>query len=275
MTISTIPQTPTDVAPTPARPTRTSAPRRTNAATVDTAPAQIRHVLPERDDLPRFAAELEASTPREILAWALETYTPRITLACSFGGPSGMVLLDMVMELDTTVPVFYLDTRFLFPETYALVKEASRRYNITPRPLRPGISVARQAEQYGDELWARDPDRCCEIRKVIPQQRALKHFDAWITGIRRDQSSTRRATPVVEWDAKFGLAKISPLANWSEREVWQYISAHKIPTNALHQHGYPSIGCTHCTRPIGAGEDLRAGRWSGFDKTECGLHTKP
>lgn len=235
----------------------------------------MRRVLPERDDLPRIAADLESSTPREILAWAIETYMPRITLACSFGGPSGMVLLDMVMELDATVPVFYLDTRFLFPETYALLKEASRRYNITPKALRPGISVARQAEQYGDELWARDPDRCCEIRKVLPQQRALKHFDAWITGIRRDQSSTRRATPVVEWDAKFGLAKISPLANWSEREVWQYVSTHKLATNALHEHGYPSIGCTHCTRPISAGEDLRAGRWSGFDKTECGLHIKP
>jgi phosphoadenosine phosphosulfate reductase len=254
----------------PARPTR-----RTKVTKVETAPALARRVLPARHDLPRIAAGLESSTPHDILAWAIETYTPRITLACSFGGPSGMVLLDMVMELDATVPVFYLDTRFLFPETYALVKEASRRYGITPKAVRPRISVARQAEQYGGELWARDPDRCCEIRKVLPQQRALKHFDAWITGIRRDQSSTRRATPVVEWDAKFGLAKISPLANWSEREVWQYISTHKIPTNALHEHGYPSIGCTHCTRPIGAGEDLRAGRWSGFEKTECGLHTKP
>lgn len=243
-------------------------------ATVGTTPTLVHRMLPGRDDLPRIASELESSTPREILTWAIDTYTPRITLACSFGGPSGMVLLDMVMELDHSVPVFYLDTRFLFPETYALMQEASRRYDITPRAVRPGISVARQAKQYGDELWARDPDRCCEIRKVLPQQRALKKFDAWITGIRRDQSSTRRATPVVEWDAKFGLAKINPLANWSEREVWQYVSAHSIPTNTLHEHGYPSIGCTHCTRPISAGEDLRAGRWSGFEKIECGLHTK-
>ena len=230
--------------------------------------------IPGLGDLERIARELAASTPQEILAWALATYKPRITLACSFGGPSGMVLLDMVEQIDPSITVFYLDTGLLFPETYALVKEVSRRYGITPRAVRPSLSVSRQAEQHGDALWVRDPDRCCELRKVIPQHRALKGFDAWITGLRRDQSTTRRLTPVVQWDSKFGLVKISPLVNWSEREVWQYISAHQVPYNRLHERSYPSIGCIHCTRPVAQGADLRAGRWSDFEKTECGLHTQ-
>jgi phosphoadenosine phosphosulfate reductase len=177
------------------------------------------------------------------------------------------------MKLDPSVPVFYLDTGFLFPETYALAEQAAQRYNFTPIAVRSSLTPERQAEEYGDELWARDPDRCCELRKVIPQREALASYNAWITGLRRDQSSTRAAMPAVQWDAKFGLAKISPLVNWSERQVWQYLAKHKVPRNELHGRGYPSIGCTYCTRPISEGEDLRAGRWSGFTKTECGLHT--
>jgi phosphoadenosine phosphosulfate reductase len=230
--------------------------------------------IPTLQDLGRLAHELEAASPQDILAWALDTYKPRITLACSFGGPSGMVLLDMVMQLDPFTQVFYLDTGLLFPETYALAAEAQRRYGITLRAVRPGLTLAQQSTQFGDALWARDPDRCCELRKVIPQREAMKGYDAWITGLRRDQASTRRGIAVVEWDSKFGLAKVNPLAAWDERDVWRYIDAHKVPYNPLHDRGYPSIGCTHCTRPVAAGEDLRAGRWSGFEKLECGLHTK-
>jgi phosphoadenosine phosphosulfate reductase len=142
-----------------------------------------------------------------------------------------------------------------------------------PLAVRPGISVGLQAARYGEALWTRDPDRCCELRKVIPQRTALARYDAWITGLRRDQGSTRRATPVAQWDDAFGLAKFSPLAAWTEREVWQYISDHDVPVNQLHARGYPSIGCTHCTRALtAADDDVRAGRWSGFTKTECGLH---
>jgi phosphoadenosine phosphosulfate reductase len=230
--------------------------------------------IPALDDLQRLGGQLETASPQEILAWALETYTPRITLACSFGGPSGMALLDMVMRLDPSIRVFYLDTGLLFAETYALAAEAQRRYGITPRAVRPGLTLAQQSAQFGDALWARDPDHCCELRKVIPQRKALKGYDAWITGLRRDQASTRRGIAVVEWDNKFGLAKVNPLATWDERDVWRYIDAHNVPYNPLHDRGYPSIGCTHCTRPVAAGEDMRAGRWSGFEKLECGLHTK-
>jgi len=236
--------------------------------------ARARPARPTREELARLAGELEGREPEAILAWALRTYRRRVTLACSFGGPSGMVLLDMVMRLDRRVPVFYLDTDLLFPETYALVEEVSRRYGIAPIAVRPGLSVGMQAARHGEALWARDPDRCCELRKVTPQREALARYDAWITGLRRDQSATRRTTPVAQWDEKFGLAKISPLAAWSERDVWRYLAERNVPYNRLHASGYPSIGCTHCTRPLAADEeDMRAGRWSGFEKTECGLHT--
>ena len=234
--------------------------------------ARISSRMPPRDELAEVAEELEGCLPQDILRWALATYAPRITLACSFGGPSGMALLDMVLRLDPSIPVFYLDTGLLFPETYALVEEITTRYGITPRAVRPSLSVTQQAKHHGDALWARDPDRCCELRKVTPQRKALVGFDAWITGLRRDQSSTRRAAPIVQWDAKFGLTKIFPLADWTERDVWRYLADHDIPSNRLHASGYPSIGCIPCTRPVAAGEDLRAGRWSGFAKTECGLH---
>jgi len=228
---------------------------------------------PAAPELERLAHELDESAPREILRWALDTYRPRITLACSFGGASGMVLLDMVMDLDPSVPVFYLDTRLLFPETYDLAARAAQRYGIAPRAIQPALTVTQQAAAHGDALWAREPDRCCALRKVAPQREALRGFDAWITGLRRDQSSTRQATPVLQWDHTFGLAKVNPLARWDERAVWRYIADHAVPYNPLHDLGYPSIGCTHCTRPVAAGADPRAGRWTGFAKTECGLHT--
>ncbi|HLV99982.1 MAG TPA: phosphoadenylyl-sulfate reductase [Ktedonobacterales bacterium] len=228
---------------------------------------------PRSDDLDQLAQDLEERSPQEILAWAIDTYRPRITLACSFGGPTGMVLLDMVMQIAPDTPLFYLETGFLFPETHQLIEEAQRKYGISPQAVQTQLTVAQQAAEYGEALWERDPDRCCELRKVIPQRELLKGFDAWITGLRRDQASTRKATPVVAWDNKFGLAKIAPLARWDERAVWRYIYEHDVPYNQLHDQGYPSIGCTNCTRAVAPGEDPRAGRWSGFTKTECGLHT--
>jgi phosphoadenosine phosphosulfate reductase len=224
-------------------------------------------------NLDQFARELEERSPQDILAWAIDTYSPRITLACSFGGPTGMVLLDMVMQIAPTTPIFYLETGFLFRETHHLIEIAKAKYGINPQAIQSRLTIAQQAIDYGEALWERDPDRCCALRKVIPQHEALVGFDAWITGLRRDQASTRQATPVIAWDNKFGLAKIAPLAHWDERTVWRYINEHDVPYNRLHDQGYPSIGCTNCTQPVTPGEDLRAGRWSGFTKTECGLHT--
>ena len=225
-------------------------------------------------ELDEINAGLAERGPQQILEWAIRQFSPNLTLACSFGGISGMVLLDMAVKLAPQIRVFYLDTGFLFPETYALQDEVARRYGIKPVAFQPQLSPAAQALEFGEALWQREPDKCCAIRKVEPNRRALEGMRAWIAGLRRDQSATRRQVRAVEWDSKFGLYKINPLWDWTEEMLWIYIRAEEIPYNPLHEQGYPSLGCTNCTRPVAQGEDSRAGRWSGFNKTECGLHVK-
>ena len=221
------------------------------------------------------ASGLEGAAPQYVLAWALEQY-PKIVLSCSFGGPGGMVLLDMLMAIDRSVPVSYIDTDRLFPETYALIERVEKRYGIAVVPVRTALTLEQQRDQYGVDLWKRNPDLCCELRKVAPQREFLSQYDAWITGIRRDQSTLRATTPVVQWDAGFGLVKINPLAQWDEGMVWAYVRAHDLPYNELHDRGYPSIGCMGCTKPVADGDnDKRSGRWSDFSKSECGLHVPP
>jgi phosphoadenosine phosphosulfate reductase len=193
-------------------------------------------------------------------------------LACSFGGPSGLVILDMAMHIDARIPVYYLDTGLLFPQTYQHIDVIAKRYGIVPLAVRPARTVDEQAQDHGPALWERNPDLCCNLRKVEPQRTFLKGYDAWISGVRRDQSHTRSEMDIVGWDRKFNLVKVNPLANWTEEMVWTYIRAHEIPYNPLHDQGYPSIGCTTCTARVKPGEDARAGRWPGFAKTECGLH---
>ena len=219
-----------------------------------------------------IARAFEEAAPQDILAWAARIFEGRLALACSFGGPSGLVLLDMAMEIDARIPVYYLDTGLLFAQTYEHIGVIAQRYGIAPIPVRPTRTVDEQAQDQGPTLWERDPDLCCNLRKVEPQREFLKNYAAWISGVRRDQSSTRSATPIVSWDRKFDLVKINPLATWTEEMVWTYIHAHGIPYNPLHDEGYPSIGCITCTARVQPGEDARAGRWRGFAKTECGLH---
>jgi phosphoadenosine phosphosulfate reductase len=214
---------------------------------------------------------MEGKEPQEILRWAVREFQPGLALACSFGGPSGMVLLDMIMQIDPSVAVFYLDTDFLFPETYQLRDVCEARYGFKPLGYKSLLTPAAQSKQYGESLWLRDPDLCCKLRKVEPNQRALAGKSAWIAGMRRDQSKTRAEIGIVEWDTKFGLVKLNPLAAWDERRVWAYIVENGVPYNELHDRGYPSIGCTNCTRPVQPGEDARSGRWQGFDKVECGI----
>ncbi|MDE3095555.1 MAG: phosphoadenylyl-sulfate reductase [Chloroflexota bacterium] len=229
-------------------------------------------IVAPQEALAAASRELEGASPQQVLRWAAAAYQPGLALACSFGGPSGMVLLDMMMRIDRSVEVFYIDTDFLFPETYRLRDIAAARYGFEPAGYMSLLTPAQQAAAYGDALWARDPDACCALRKVEPNRRALAGKRAWLSGIRRDQSKSRAETPIVQWDGKFGLVKVNPLATWTESQVWQYILDNEVPYNELHDQGYPSIGCTHCTRPVAAGDDPRSGRWQGFDKTECGLH---
>jgi sulfite reductase (ferredoxin) len=218
------------------------------------------------------AQQLDGSSPQDILAWAIHTYRPRIVLACSFGGPTGIAALDMAMRLDAKLPLYYLDTGLLFPETHELVEKIRARYGTEPIRVTPALSLEQQGARYGEALWERDPDACCHMRKVAPQRAFLAGYDAWISGIRRDQSRTRQQTPVVQWDGEFGLVKVNPFAAWDEAAIWQYLRANGLEYNALHDRGFPSVGCTTCTRAIHPGEDVRAGRWPGFAKTECGLH---
>ncbi len=224
----------------------------------------------------RDAAEaselLEGRTPQEVLRWAVERFGADVTMACSFGGPTGMVLLDMAAREGLDLSVFYLDTDYLFPETHELVETVKTRYGIEPVAYRSRWSVAQQEQSFGVALWELDPDLCCSMRKVEPNGRALEGKRAWIAGLRRDQSASRRDVQVVEWDDKFELLKINPLVDWTEEQVWDYIADNDVPYNALHDQGYTSIGCSNCTRAIKVGEDMRAGRWSAFDKTECGIH---
>lgn len=188
-----------------------------------------------------------------------------------------MVLLDMLARItrDADAPkirVYTLDTGFLFEETVRFREEAMRRYDLQLEVMRPRLTVAEQVALYGDQLYSCKPNICCQIRKVEPQERALRGYDAWVTGIRRDQTPQRANTPVVRWEERFGVAKIAPLATWDTARVEAYVREHDIPLNPLLSRGYRSIGCKPCTRPVAPDEDPRAGRWSGTGKTECGLH---
>jgi phosphoadenosine phosphosulfate reductase len=212
-----------------------------------------------------------AQPPESLLEWTAEQFGRQAVLTCSFGGAAGMVLLDMLVRRELPLAIVFLDTNLLFAETYALLEEAERHYGIRIDRRQPALTLAEQAQREGAELYARDPDRCCAIRKVAPLAEALSPFDAWISGIRRDQTSHRATTPLVQWNARHNLLKISPLAAWSEAEVWRYIHRQNVPYNPLLDQGYPSIGCTPCTKPAG-NDDARGGRWNGFAKVECGIH---
>lgn len=218
-----------------------------------------------------LAKEMEYGTPQEILDAAVKNVA-NIALACSFGAED-MVLLDMLMKISGDAKVFYLDTDVLFQETYELRDRAIAKYGIRNLiHVRPMLTLAEQANLHGDELWKNNPDACCDIRKVKPLTQVLSSLDGWITGIRRDQAPTRANAQAFEQDEKFGLVKVNPLIRWTEDQVWDYIRKNDVPYNPLHDQGYPSIGCLHCTRAVKPGEDPRAGRWAGLEKTECGLH---
>ncbi|CAN5137553.1 hypothetical protein BH24ACT16_BH24ACT16_08470 [soil metagenome] len=237
-----------------------------------------------RRELDEASEELEGRSAEEILRWAVERFGNEFALSVSFGGPEGMVLLDMLSKVVDRTPelaaerearptVITMDTGFLFSETVRFREKTMRRYkNLNLQVARPALTVEEQVERYGVGMYGCKPDTCCKIRKVEPMRRTLAGYEAWMTGIRRDQTKNRASTPVAAIDEQFGKAKIAPLAGWTTDDVEGYVEAYDVPVNPLLRQGYTSIGCWPQTRPVGEGEDWRAGRWSGSGKVECGLH---
>ncbi len=214
--------------------------------------------------------DVEPMSAEEVLRWAYTEFGDQMCLTCSWQRQSS-VLVHMVSELGLDVPVVELDTQLFFKETYETRDRLVVRYGL--KLERPEvISVAQQAVREGPNLWETEPDRCCHIRKVEPLERALAPYDAWISGIRREQSPSRAGALKAEWSERYGVWKIQPLADWDAKRVQAYIHVNEIPYNPLHDAGYPSIGCIPCTRPVREGEEERAGRWAGSDKLECGIH---
>jgi phosphoadenosine phosphosulfate reductase len=214
--------------------------------------------------------ELESMSAEDVIRWASGEFGERLCLTCSWQKQSS-VLVHMVTELGLGIDVIELDTHLFFRESYETRDRLVERYGLNL--ISPQIrTVAEQHRDEGPNLWERDPDRCCHIRKVEPLLKALEPYGAWISGIRRDQSPSRAETPKIEWSESYGVFKLHPLADWDEKRVWAFIVANDIPYNPLHDVGYRSIGCIPCTRPTSAGEEERAGRWAGSDKLECGLH---
>jgi len=230
---------------------------------------QLEHASLRR--IEAMADRLEDASPQEILSAAFDEFGDRVAVATGFG-VEGAALIDMAAKINPRPNVFFLDTGFLFPETYDLRRRLEARYGITIRAVQTAITPEVQAEMFGPRLWSRDPDLCCRLRKLEPLREALKDLAAWVTAIRRDQTPARAVARAAEWDYRWQRVKINPLVRWAKRDVWDYIAQNDVPYNPLHDAGYPSIGCTHCTRAVRLGEDERAGRLAGRAKTECGLH---
>jgi phosphoadenosine phosphosulfate reductase len=225
----------------------------------------------ELEELKCESLRLEDASPEEIIAWAVNSYHPKLTMATAFG-PEGCLILSMLAKIEPKVYVFNLDTGYQFKETLELRDRIAQRYGIAVDLQQATTTVEQYESLHGGPLYKTNPDKCCYDRKVTVLYRVATQFDAWMSGIRRDQSPHRANAPIVGWDKKFGLVKISPLAKWTKKDVWKRIVSEQIPYNPLHDQGYTSIGCWPCTRAVLMGEDERAGRWSGSAKTECGLH---
>lgn len=235
--------------------------------------------LRPRDELRVLAeagnAELGSLTDHEasaaeVVAWVAEHFaTDAAAIACSM---ADAVLPHVVAERLPGIDVLFLDTGYHFTETYVTRDEVARALDVRIVDVLPERTVAQQDAEYGAKLFSRDPAQCCAMRKVAPLQQALTGYELWFTGVRREEAPTRTNTPLVQWDDRNGLVKVNPLAAWSFDELTDYAGAHRVPVNLLMSHGYPSIGCEPCTKPVAAGEDPRSGRWAGLAKTECGLH---
>jgi phosphoadenosine phosphosulfate reductase len=215
------------------------------------------------------ARDLEGASAQEVLRWAVDTFGDRFAISSSMGDG---VLASLAASVKPGIDVVFLDTGYHFAETIGTRDAIAQVYDVNVRTVLPLLTVNQQDAQHGPELWRRDPDACCAMRKVEPLNRALADYDAYASGIRRDESPTRAGTPVVEWDAKRGKVKVNPIVAWTQDDVDAYVEEHGILVNPLAEDGYPSIGCAPCTHRVAPGEDPRSGRWKGSQKTECGLH---
>ncbi|MFP6601923.1 MAG: phosphoadenylyl-sulfate reductase [Pirellulaceae bacterium] len=215
---------------------------------------------------------LETATPAEILSWAVKRFSPFFSMATAFG-PEGMTIIHMLAEIAPETPIFNLDTGYQFAETLELRDRVKAKYGIEVALLKPELTVEEYESLHGGPVYKTNPQQCCFDRKLTQLQKAAGSLHAWASAIRREQSPDRAQAPIIGWDKKFSLVKVSPLANSTKQQVWKMISDHDIPYNPLHDQGFSSIGCQPCTRAITLGEDERAGRWSGTSKVECGLHS--
>lgn len=229
------------------------------------------------EEIRRKSEEFESASLEEILRWCWKTYGTRAAIGTSFQG-AGIVVMHTAYSHGFPFPVFTLDTGLLFRETLELKAALEKRLGIQIESLKPELTVEEQAAEYGPELWKRNPDLCCSLRKVLPLQQKLAELDVWITGLRRQQSAGRQGIQICElyhFDVLRDryILKLNPMANWTREQVHAHIEKHQLPINPLLALGYRSIGCQPCTRPVGEGDDERAGRWTGFAKSECGIHT--
>lgn len=218
----------------------------------------------------RAGRDLEGAPAEEIVAWAAEEFGDRFCVTSSF---ADAVLAHVVSRVKPGVDVVFLDTGLHFTETLDVRDRVARDMAVNVRSIRPALTVGRQDAEYGPRLFDRDPDSCCGLRKVEPLAEALEPYDAWATGLRRDESPTRADTKVVDYDANRNMVKVAPIAAWTQSDVDAYIARHQVPVNDLIRQGYASVGCWPCTRRTAPGEDPRAGRWPLFDKVECGIHS--
>ena len=230
-----------------------------------------------REQIAAWQRALRQQTPETILRWAAAQFPGRVGLASSLG-VEDQALTDMLARSGAEISVFTLDTGRLFPETYQLIEQTRARYGVSIQVLFPqSEAVEEMVNRHGVNLFMETVElrkKCCHVRKIEPLRRALKGLDAWMTGLRREQSITRHEVAVIEWDQGHGLVKLNPLAAWSEDQVWAYVREHNVPYNPLHDRGFPSIGCSSCTRAVQPGDDPRSGRWwwEQPEQRECGLH---
>ena len=211
----------------------------------------------------------EGAPPESVIQWALDTFGDKFCITASMGDA---VLIDIASRVAPDVNVIFLDTGYHFAETLETRDRVAKRYPVQLHTILPRQTVAEQDATFGARLHDRDPDACCSLRKVEPLARTLAGYEAWASGIRRDESASRRNAGVVEWDQKRDMVKVNPLASWTQAQVDEYILANDVEVNPLVYDGFPSIGCAPCTRRVLEGEDPRSGRWAGIRKIECGLH---